>query len=84
MDMTARLKVGHKAPQVPKLARQSTGKGMRYTAPPRPFSAIRHPAMICPPKEHPMASQMVSPMAMPVEAVYKLLTFAVAENQNMI
>jgi hypothetical protein len=82
--MTARLKVGQKAPHGPKLDRHSTGKGIRYIAPARPFSAIKNPARIWPPKEQAMASHMVRPMVIPVEAEYKLLTFAVAENQNIM
>jgi hypothetical protein len=31
-----------------------------------------------------MASHMVRPIVMPVDAEYRLLTFAVAENQNVM
>jgi hypothetical protein len=61
IDITARLKVGHNAPQVPKLARHATGKGILYNAPARPFSAMRQPASNWPPSEQARASHMLRP-----------------------
>ncbi|CAG1976004.1 unnamed protein product [Fusarium graminearum] len=82
MDIIARLKVGHNAPHVPKLALQATGKGIRYNAPARPLSAMRKPASNWPPSEQPRASHILRPADWPVEAEYRLLTFAVAANQK--
>jgi hypothetical protein len=44
--IAALLKTGHKAPQVPKLARVTTGNEMWYVAPILPVKTIKQAAML--------------------------------------